>query len=144
MNETKRSNIISDFDKFKSSYKDLQNKVRAIFPEMNATHRQWFESFLYNLNVEFDKLSENVLKTVDDLKIDSSKKPQNIFKTLNSRQYKLLTYLKKYPNIVRREYCTMFNISAMTAFRDLKDLENKGLIFGMGAGKGRKFGLKEE
>ncbi len=144
MNEDKRSNIISEFDKFKTSYKDLQTKVRAIFPEMSATHRQWFESFLYNLNIEFDKLSENVLRVVDNLKEDSAKKPQNIFKTLNSRQYKLLTYLKKYPNIVRREYCAMFNISAMTAFRDLKDLENKGLIFGMGAGKGRKFGLREE
>ncbi|QQR93789.1 DeoR family transcriptional regulator [bacterium] len=143
MNDTNTKKQITDeLKKFKTSYKDLQEKARVIFPDMNAKERQWFESFLYNLNVEFDNFADNLNEILDSIKEEDKKLP-NVFKTLNSRQYKILTYLKKYPNIVRREYCTMFNISAMTAFRDLKDLEQKGLIFGMGAGKGRKFGLKD-
>jgi len=64
---------------------------------------------------------------------------------LNSRQQKLLVYLKEHKKITRAQYIKAFNVSTSTAARDLKKLLDLGLIEAKGPlGPGREYYLKEK
>lgn len=61
---------------------------------------------------------------------------------LNPRQKELLEKLKTLKKITRKDYAQMFGISVPTAARDLKDLQDKGLIKAEGPlGPGRWYEL---
>ncbi|EEB75065.1 helix-turn-helix domain-containing protein [Thermococcus sp. AM4] len=55
---------------------------------------------------------------------------------LNERQVKAVLYVKEKGSITNREYREMFEVSPVTAARDLKDLVEKGILKRMG-GTGR-------
>ncbi len=55
---------------------------------------------------------------------------------LNSRQKQLLRILDSKPYIKRSEYMKIFQVSAMTAYRDLNQLVQKNILTTKGKGKG--------
>ncbi|MFH1407083.1 MAG: efflux RND transporter permease subunit [Candidatus Omnitrophota bacterium] len=63
---------------------------------------------------------------------------------LNPRQASALDYLRASKRITRKDYSKEFDCSIATAARDLKDLQDKGLIIGKGPlGIGRYYKLKD-
>ncbi len=66
-----------------------------------------------------------------------------IMNGLNSRQMKLLEYLAEYGSINRREYTIMFEVSPMTAYRDLNLLKEKKLLIEIGNGRGTQYIIKK-
>jgi|GEM_PF-4266353 len=61
--------------------------------------------------------------------------PQNIKLQCNNRQIRLLKSLNRIGKITRREYSDNFNVSFMTAFRDLQKLVSLGCIQKYGEGR---------
>lgn len=59
--------------------------------------------------------------------------------TLNDRQLKILTFFKQHKKLSRKKYASMMNIGIATAFRDLNDLNAKGLIKSTGQGRGTAY-----
>jgi len=56
-------------------------------------------------------------------------------KGLNERQIKAVQYIRKKGSISNKEYQDLFNVSRATATRDMKSLEEKGIIKSEGTGK---------
>jgi predicted HTH transcriptional regulator len=72
-----------------------------------------------------------------------TKEQEKLLKSLNNRQRRTIEYLKEKRKITRVVYIEMFNVSVSTAARDLKELQDKGLIVAKGPlGKGRWYELK--
>jgi HAE1 family hydrophobic/amphiphilic exporter-1 len=64
--------------------------------------------------------------------------------TLNERQRRLLEYLKQNKRITRKQYMEMFGVSTATAARDIRELQEMGLIIAKGPnGPGRWFELNK-
>lgn len=63
---------------------------------------------------------------------------------LNERQKRLIEYLQKNGRITRKDYAELFNISIATAARDLKELQNRGIIKSRGPkGPGRWYEINK-
>lgn len=60
---------------------------------------------------------------------------KEIFKELSDRQKKIVNYLKKHQKITRKEATNVLNVSKNTAFRELDNLQEKGLIKRKGQGR---------
>jgi len=56
-------------------------------------------------------------------------------KGLNERQIKAVQYIRKKGSISNKEYQDLFNVSRATATRDMKSLEEKGILKSEGTGK---------
>jgi HAE1 family hydrophobic/amphiphilic exporter-1 len=64
---------------------------------------------------------------------------------LNERQIELIEYLKRNGRVTRKEYAEKFKVSIATAARDLKELQEKGLIASRGPkGRGRWYEIREK
>jgi len=61
---------------------------------------------------------------------------------LNERQKKALDYVYWKEEITRREYMQITKVSNKTAYLDLKDLIDKGLLVQVGKGRGVKYRRK--
>lgn len=91
--------------------------------------QQWIEFFVYGVE-------QSILRFLEHIE---SKK---YFDELNKRQQKALRFLKRHHAISNREYRQLNKISNVTACAELKDLEDKGLIKRIGAGRASKYTLK--
>lgn len=60
-------------------------------------------------------------------------------RSLNSRQIKILGYIKKNPSSNRNECSEILEISERTTSRDLKELVDKGFLRTIGIGKGTRY-----
>lgn len=54
---------------------------------------------------------------------------------LNERQVKGLTHVRQHGSISRKEHCELTGVSYMTAYRDLTDLVERGLLQISGSGR---------
>jgi len=54
---------------------------------------------------------------------------------LNERQIKTVRYIREKGYITSKEYQSLFNVSRATATRDMKSLEEKGIVKSRGTGK---------
>lgn len=63
---------------------------------------------------------------------------------LNERQINLINILRKKVYINRNEYCKLFKVSPMTAYRDLIYLSDKGILKSEGNGKSTKYFINYE
>jgi|GEM_PF-3137007 len=70
--------------------------------------------------------------------------PEEILNTLNDRQLKGLGVLRQKKKLSRRKYALLNNIAIATAFRDLKDLVEKGLAVPVGMGRGTFYSLSQQ
>jgi hypothetical protein len=69
--------------------------------------------------------------------------PDEILSTLNGRQLKALGVLKRKRKLSRRKYAIMNNVAIATAFRDLRDMVEKGLASAVGVGRGTYYMITE-
>ena len=64
---------------------------------------------------------------------------------LNPRQKKAMEYIRKQGKITRKEYIQLFNVSVATAARDIKELQERGLIVPRGPnGPGRWYEVNKD
>jgi len=56
-------------------------------------------------------------------------------KGLNERQIKAVSYIREKGSLTNKEYHILFDVSRITATRDLKLLEEEGIIKSIGMGK---------
>ena len=64
-------------------------------------------------------------------------------KILTIREKEAFFYLIEHKIITRREYAKVFNVSAMTAFRDLDHMRRSNIISQFGTGRGVKYTIQE-
>lgn len=83
------------------------------------------------------------VETIHDALAHQTSIPAHIRTTLNDRQLKILTYFKQHKKLTRKKYSAMMNIAIATAFRDLNDLHEKGLIKAVGKGRGTSYILAQ-
>ncbi|WKZ30160.1 MAG: hypothetical protein QY314_00075 [Candidatus Dojkabacteria bacterium] len=69
--------------------------------------------------------------------------PDELLSTLNERQLKALGVLKRKRKLSRRKYAIMNNVAIATAFRDLRDMVEKGLALSVGIGRGTYYMIAE-
>lgn len=122
------------FDNNSDEISDLWNRA-AQSPTGNITF--WIESFI-------GKLGELVVDQQVTFKLLMEKqenKPNQPFLNLNKRQLKILKYLQTIPSVKREDYVQMFDVSTMTAYRDLNELLKKRLIKIQGQGRATKYFL---
>lgn len=63
----------------------------------------------------------------------------DISEQLNERQRNALLYAEKNGQIATREYADINHISPRTAYTELKDLTDKGLLTAVGKGRGIRY-----
>ena len=63
----------------------------------------------------------------------------DISEQLNERQRNALFHLQKNGQIATREYAEINHISPRTAYTELKDLTDKGLLIAVGKGRGIRY-----
>ena len=62
---------------------------------------------------------------------------------LNERQKIIINYLSINKTVTNRQYCSMCKTDRVTAFRDLKELEKKGIILRKSKGRSLYYVLRE-
>lgn len=100
----------------------------------------FIEAITYALSLEILTL-ENRVATEFDEKVKQKAKLSAEF---NSRQIKILEYLKTNKTIKRRKYSKLMGVSFMTAYRDLNELVEKELLSINGVGRGTYYTLPEK
>ncbi len=60
---------------------------------------------------------------------------------LSARQRKLVEYLRTHGSIRAKDYCDIMQITAYTGSRDMRDLVRRGLLQGVGKGRGATYTL---
>lgn len=98
-----------------------------------------FTQFLEKLLREYVRQVE----TIHDALLHQSSIAPHIRASLNDRQFKILTYFKQHKKLSRKKYSSMMNVAIATAFRDLNDLNAKGLIKAVGRGRGTSYILAQ-
>jgi DNA-binding MarR family transcriptional regulator len=97
----------------------------------------FIELFLYALSLATIDLHNNVINIVEE----SSVYTIHAKEALNYRQLKALSYIEDHGRIKRSDYANMMGISFMTAYRDLKEMEEKEFIKSRGTGKATYYTL---
>jgi ATP-dependent DNA helicase RecG len=81
---------------------------------------------------------EDILKLVKPERTDLRKQG------LNDRQIKALAYIFDNKVIAHKEYCEIFDVPNFTAYKELKELVDKGFIKQYGKGLDSQYNLQEE
>ncbi len=95
----------------------------------------WLESFALDIADQLKANKMKIIKTLQENK-GSTKQP---FLNLNKRQLKILRYLQTIPSVKREDYVQMFEVSTMTAFRDMNELVEKKLLRVEGKGRATRY-----
>lgn len=98
-----------------------------------------FTTFTTNILKEYCQIAESISGSIEQ----RGKIPETILKSLNERQIKALGMLKQKRKLSRRKYALLNNVAIATAFRDLKDMTDKGLIASIGTGRGTYYVFTE-
>jgi Fic family protein len=125
--------VIENFDVHEDEYLEVWKQAINENDEITA----WIEKFIRNYLNGLKSVKESLDKLVQEHK-EKNKQP---FLDLNKRQLKILRYLQNIPQVKREEYIEMFDVSTMTAYRDLTELVRKGLVRIEGQGRGTKYML---
>lgn len=101
----------------------------------------WLEYFSLGLAVEFNRVKEKVQKLSTDVHIKEKLGGQQIF--LSERQITLVEYIQKTGYLQNQVFNELFpKVSEDTILRDLKDLQNKGIITKKGRTKAARYVLR--
>jgi len=87
--------------------------------------------------VTFHGPKEDILKLVKPKRTDLRKEG------LNDRQIKALAYIFDKDMISHKEYCKLFDVNNFTAFKELKELVDKGLVKQHGKGLDSHYEIQE-
>ncbi len=117
------------FNKYSDDFLPLWEKATS---SMTGNITYWLEAFTKALQQELEEIYKSMKSELEKQEVEAKKKP---FLYLNKRQLKILKYLQTIPHVKREEYVKMFNISPMTAYRDLLDLKKRKLIKPVGNGR---------
>ena len=91
--------------------------------------------------MKFEELTK-IEKQILDVSRDKALKDKMGQLELNDRQMKSVSHLLKHEKITNREYQKITNTNRITAFRDLTDLVDKGLIEMVGRGRWTYYKMK--
>ncbi len=111
--------------------------------KISRTHKDitvFLELILYSLSIAIIDLQNRIDNVNNETAIYSFKAKEN----LNYRQLKALSYIEKKGRIQRSDYSNIMGVSFMTAYRDLKEMEEKGFIQKKGVGKATYYTLTNE
>ncbi len=97
----------------------------------------WIETFLTHIKAEISLGAAEI----DSALARAESKKDKPFLNLNKRQLRILRYLQTIPSLKREDYVQMFEISSMTAFRDLKGLLDAKLLKTEGEGRATRYKL---
>ncbi len=99
---------------------------------------------------QFTQFTEKLVKevsgqieTVHDALMHQASIAPHIRASLNDRQLKILTLFKQHKKLSRKKYAATMNVAIATAFRDLNDLQAKGLIVPVGKGRATSYVLAQ-
>lgn len=126
--------LVKIFDK----HKELTlNSLRTSMHDENENMTAWLETFTGMIADEFGEL----LSKVEHMEEAANKHEDKPFLNLNKRQLKILRYLQSIPTVKREDYIQMFDVSTMTAYRDLNALVKKKLLKIEGEGRATHYKL---
>jgi len=97
----------------------------------------FIELFLYVISLATIDLHNNITNIIEESSIYTIHAKEE----LNHRQLKALSYIENNGRIKRSDYTNIMGISFMTAYRDLKEMEEKGFIENHGTGKATYYTL---
>lgn len=117
-----------------SCYKTLQ-RTDFTFDPSPEHFTQFTEKLLKDYSAQ--------IETIHDAIMHQSSIAPHIRASLNDRQLKVLTHFKQHKKLSRKKYAAMMGIAIATAFRDLDDLNKKGLIKAVGKGRGTSYILAQ-
>jgi Fic family protein len=126
--------IVGLFEKNSKTYHEI---LTASVDSPTGNISYWLERFTKDFGNELKLNKVEVQRIIKENK-GGLKQP---FLNLNKRQLKVLRYLQTIPSIKREDYVQMFEVSTMTAFRDLKELFDKKLIKSEGKGRATQYVL---
>lgn len=115
---------------FVDNQQDFLEKLADSMKSQDMT--VWLEEYTEAVSEQMSVIRDEIYR-LQDQKIARRKKK---LLGLNERQTKILRYLKVAHKVARIKYMKMYNVSTMTAYRDLKELVSKGLILEQGQGRG--------
>jgi Fic family protein len=115
----------------------LINSLRTTLNDENENLTNWIETFTNVLTGEY----KEILSKYEQVGHISNKSEEKSLLHLNKRQLKILRYLQSIPTVKREDYIQMFDVSTMTAYRDLNALVNKKLLRVEGEGRATHYKL---
>ena len=113
------------------------NTLKTCLNDENENLTGWLEVFTNSLSDEYKTL----LSKMQELSQVQSKVEEKPFMDMNKRQLKILRYLQSIPTVKREDYIQMFDVSTMTAYRDLTALVKKKLLKIEGEGRATHYKL---
>lgn len=113
------------------------NTLKTCLNDENENLTGWLEVFTNSLSDEYKTL----LSKMQELSQVQSKVEEKPFMDMNKRQLKILRYLQSIPTVKREDYIQMFDVSTMTAYRDLNALVKKKLLKIEGEGRATHYKL---
>lgn len=131
------------YDQNAGDYYQALQAVSGGRGETSATHNltPWLEYFTLGLAVELNRVKEKVLKLSTDVHIKEKLGGQQIY--LTERQITIVEYIQKAGFLQNQAFADIFpKISEDTILRDLKDLQNKGIINKKGKTKAARYVLR--
>lgn len=127
--------VSRNFVLYEDEYLDaIENSIRT------DDLTNWIETFVRCIALDINSLKNEVIR----LEEEKIKKKKKTLLDLNSRQLKLLRYLRIKSRISRKEYVNMMGVSTMTAYRDLDELVARSLIQCRGGGRSTHYMLQNE
>lgn len=100
----------------------------------------FIEAFLYTISLTSIDISNDIKKEY----VKKVKKQEEVGYTLNQRQQQIFDFLSLNQKITRGQVNQMMDLSFMTSFRELKDMQEKGYIKQKGKGRGTYYVLSKE
>ncbi len=100
----------------------------------------FLEAFLYTISLS----SIDVSNDIKNIFLKKIKKQGDVELALNQRQMQIFDFLSLNQKITRGQVDKMMDLSFMTSFRELKDMEVKGYVKQKGKGRGAYYVLSKE
>ncbi|MBN2100506.1 DeoR family transcriptional regulator [Candidatus Dojkabacteria bacterium] len=112
-------------------YEDEYLEALRISIEKDGDQTLWIERFIRGVSLDLSALKNEVVR----LEEEKLKRKKKRLLDLNSRQLRIIRYLKHNGKISRMEYVKMMGVSTMTAYRDLNELVDRKIIDVRGGGR---------
>lgn len=112
-------------------YEEEYLEAMKLSAQKNDDMTLWIERFIRGVSLDLVSLKNEVVM----LEEEKLKKKKKRLLDLNSRQLKLIRYLRHKPKIYRREYVKIMGVSTMTAYRDINELVDRKVIEVRGGGR---------
>ncbi len=114
-------------------------KIRKSYRENpNPILTGWIEFFAHAIEMEIRRVESEIKEFLQEEELRKGLKKQEI----NHRQFKAVKYLQRHDSIQTHEYMQRFKCARDTAFRDLNELVEQGIIATEGSGPQLRYVLK--